>query len=881
MPRIVFILTLLLLGMLPRAMASTHIRYDLRLDVTEADLQLRSSARAVVRIQSSDLKVGQCLYVPLHDPMSERIAGQQMLRGKSVQDMAARQKGTITWVRPQDLRELRPFLYQIQKLDADGALTLAYSLTLPGWKDREGHVRLMTQFYPQLLARCPGESEQPYFAPSSTASFHMVLDKPESWQALAPGVRDGLSWTYQGPAFTLVLYKQGQVHELKDEHGRMLLLYRSPTFVDLAPQLNRALLFFETIMGWRPSPDMLLVETDDFEPLRTPGLITLNCPQQAGMRYIQEKLLNWSVWQLAQAVAEQWFGLALRPAHLEDLWLVQGFADHLTLLFVETERLLGNLFVGKDGEEAYLRLSYRQAQDLLAALLSLLYPHNALVDESLESMEIDGLRPAYAFVRHSQALRYIHWLLKDPAFGQWLQVIGQTFRNQVMTPVAVLETLETFQAETAADDLRHYWQANVWPDFALDEIEVDPENQGSIVRVSQQSQLQVSFDVSIKTKDGYRISQYIGSDQRVSEVRLAVPPDQIERIELNPQESIYDMDRYNNSNRWPGLSLFPGQARTLENDAYTILWVPFASKLPGQALSVQMGWQMFRYVGSGLTGFALYQPEEQDGGYRLSYRHSLTNQAMFLSLSIGENDGQALKGERLWDLGLIKRPLWSGYPAVAVGTRLRFRQTLGLPEENHVTTAMRFIHKTDRSVACNWDLEVESEFSTYVPSDAFDYQRDYGILRGICEYPEVQLRARVFLGSSRRSGVVPNGALFSPQNLEEARIRLDRPTLPPTGQLRSLNFDLSLPARLPLPESAFVLPRRSQFRVFSDWGVLRDPDRDVQASGVGFVLPFGGDVMGKASVTLLQFSLYSVLYRRIGSEIQRDPGFIFDFTGDL
>jgi hypothetical protein len=69
--------------------------------------------------------------------------------------------------------------------------------------------------------------------------------------------------------------------------------------------------------------------------------------------------------------------------------------------------------------------------------------------------------------------------------------------------------------------------------------------------------------------------------------------------------------------------------------------------------------------------------------------------------------------------------------------------------------------------------------------------------------------------------------------------------------------------------------------VFSDWGVLRDPDRDVQASGVGFVLPFGGDVMGKASVTLLQFSLYSVLYRRIGSEIQRDPGFIFDFTGDL
>lgn len=859
-------------------------RYRLSVTLQESDLALVTPATVTAQLSAPELVEGSCLYFSLLDPLAARAQTLLAWGGSSVRDQAARQVAEVGGLSSPYLEPLQPFLYRVRSRPPEGQLNLSYELLLPGWKDRSSETRLLAQFYPQLLARCPRAGEEAMFFPERQATFQVTLNYPSSWSVLAQGAREAESWTYQGRQFSAVLYKRGTVKELSLKQGRLHILSSSSAFQDLDQPAAKAIELFSTLSGLSQENDLIVVETDDFESFNVPGLIALNRPQQKFMQLLQEEYLHWNVWQLGRALAEQWFGLAIKPASLDDYWLVQGFVDDFLLQFVESERLLGNLFVGSKGEEAYLQLRFRQAQDLQAAFLSLRYPNSALVSDSLLSRPLNGSSSPFNFVRHSQALRYLRWYLREPNYSHWLKHVVQRFQNEGLSPQALLESLKgelTAERPRAAQDLQNFWQSDTWPDIAVGEVRSHPEKGGATIEIQQLSPLKVAFDVTVKTKSGVRYTQEMRGDEPTLTLHIPHDAREIKDIEIDPQRVLFDRDRFNNTDRWPQFTLFPGGARTLRDDAYTVLWMPLASKLPGQSLSLQLAWQIERYIGSSIGGSIYYFPDKGTFGLRASYRKNLPDLALNSIFSVVENDGSLDPGERNWDLKLQRSPLSSSLKFWSADARFRFHQAVGRAEDNHTTAALGIMFQTNKHETCQHDLRLEHERSTWVPKGDFEFGRSFAMLRAGCDLPWLQFRLRNFLGAVQAEGPVPGSVQFQPQNINEARLRLDKPKLPAVSRVQVTNFDLSLPARLPLPDSGFVLPRRSVFKVYSDWGFLRQPDSRVHVAGVGYSLPFGGDVVGTSSITFLQFSLYSVLYRRIGDSVDTKAGFLFDFSGDL
>lgn len=860
--------------------ANSGYELELAIDLRSSDLTLSTPATVTMQLAAEELDAGSCLYFSLLDPLALRIQNLLALGGHSVREQAARQEAAVQDLSSPYLEALSPSLYRVKTKPPAGRLALSYGWQLPGWKDRQSDTRLLTAFYPQLLPRCPAAGEEPMFAPEGPKNFRVQIRHPADWSVLAQGQAKQQTWTYSGRQFSAVLYRRGQVKESQVGSGRLFILSASASFQELEHPAAKAMQLFTELSGMPPEKDLIVVETDDFEPFNVPGLIALNRPQQKFMKMLQEEYLHWNVWQLGRALAEQWFGLGIKAASLDDYWLVQGFADDLLLQYVESERLLGNLFIGKRGEEAYLQLRFRQAQDLQAAILSMNDPSNALVDAGGRSRPLSGLSSRFNFIRHSLALRYLRWYLHEPAYSDWLKRLTRSFQAESLSPEAVLETLEPVRAG-AAKGLLAFWQNDSWPDLAVGSVGPNPDGPGTKIEIQQLSPLRVAFDVSIKTRLGVRYTQELSGPGDTLSFVVEQDPADIVDIEIDPHRILYDMDRYNNTDRWTQFTLFPGGARTLRDDAYTVLWVPLASKLPGQSLSLQLSWQVLRYVGSSLSGGLYYYPEDGSFGIKAAYRKNLPDLAMNLNFSVNENAGGSVPGERTWDLRLQRAPLFNGLESWVLDASLRARQKMGRPADNHLSSALGLSYKADKLAACGHDLETDVEMSTWVPRGDFEYTRSSGIFRAGCEVPGFELKLRGFLGVLKSRGEVPGGVLFSPQDLSEARVRLDKPKLAATARARTFNLDVAVPARLPLPESGFVLPRRSVFRVFSDWGEFEQARSSVHVAGIGYGLPFGGDVVGKSSITFLQFALYSVLYRRIDQAVDSKPGFLFDLSGDL
>src|SRR5690606_21891537 len=89
---------------------------------------------------------------------------------------------------------------------------------------------------------------------------------------------------------------------------------------------------------------------------------------------------------------------------------------------------------------------------------------------------------------------------------------------------------------------------------------------------------------------------------------------------VDPSHEGFDSDRFDNSSDWPGIWFFPGSANTLHDDAYTVVWLPYAFRRPGEPFSFGMQGGLFRYLQSGLFFKAEYAPSEKTVAYQIRQR---------------------------------------------------------------------------------------------------------------------------------------------------------------------------------------------------------------------------------------------------------------------
>ncbi len=846
--------------------------YALQIDVNEQDLSLESDPRVVLQIRSPLVRKGACVYVPALDPLLEKVQHKQMMRGPVPQDKLQRKGLGFVWARPQQWEELQAGVFRLHE-QADGEVSTAFSAGLLGWKDRKDGVRILSEFYPRLLSRCPGVGETPLQAMREDADYVVFIQKPESWSVLGAGYEEKAVYRWKGPAFHLVFYQRGEVVRLETGGLRLHVLSDSENFREQAPLALAAVDFYRRKLGSPAARDLLLVETDDHEPLQSPGLMTLNRPQQPLLRKLQEKWLRWNAWQMSQALATQWFGQTIRSREADQLWLTQGFVVTLAGMFLEAYPPQNELFLDDEILGDIFKLSYNETQDLTAALGRVFYPQRPLVGED-RPRDLEASVPL-EYMKHALAIRYLAWWMGEQDFAKWLADISQMFRYQALTPQSLLASLPP----KAAFDLKRFWESAEWPDFQIE----DWTSEGSSTRLSwkQNPDMPVAFDLEVELKSGDFWRTRIDSRTDGGVIEIPYPRSDIQRMTLNPGREIFDTDRFNNRSDRAVPKLFPGNAKNLADDAYTLLWFPGLSKLPGEGFSLQLYWQAYRYVGSDLSGRLIYRTADGSRGYRLLYQQRLPEQALGLYLSIYEGDGLAIEGERLGDLTLSKRELFGHGSTWTAELGFRLRQELGDNKGTHTTHKFRLVSKFELSEPCGGQVEGQFEKTGFVPSEKFSYDRNYSITQWGCSAPRFQGKIRTFVGQLTSRGSPPKGAYFSAQQLEEARVRLDRPTLEPSSRIWSFGLDLAMTTPLPLPSSLFALPRRSVVKSYSDIAWEPELNRLTRVAGLGLGVPFGGDVTGRESITALQLSLYGVFYRKIDERSDHRPGLLFDFSGQL
>jgi len=881
---ILFIFMPLMLCTIGLPLAEANPRYQMQITIRPGDLNYESNARVDLSIEDKDFKPDMCIYVPLEDPAFRRSAEIHSLTGYSIRDQASRVRARVQWLRPESLQPVRPGYWRLTRPLASPAIQLSYELTLPGWRDHPGRPRIITNFYPRILTSCSEQEsdELPNIPPE--ALFELQLRIPESWSQLNPGQNSEQGIRYRGRDFYLVLYQDAKLLETEVEGLRLRFLASSDTFFQNLPAVKQILRHHYGILDDWPTADLLLIESDEFEPVNIAGLVLVNRPQQELMRSLQEDFLNWNTWQMTLALADQWFGHQARVHRLEDSWLTQSLADSLALLFLRDSSEYENLFTGLQGREPWFQLNFSQVQDLLAATLSLVQPHNAMVDSELKSLPDILQRPPYAFIRSSQALRV---LLKEMGFKEYSRFLREIFAlgsKKALQPSMVIGLLQkSFDRKDRiySQILQNYWQSDSWPDAQIVKVSKAQDPKATQVQIEFNNELRIPLDVAVHTRDGQTQVQRIAAEDAQGLLVFGVPYRDVAFAEIDPDRSIFDGDRFNNSSDWPDLKFFPGNARTLSDDAYTILWAPFLQKLPGNALSLQLGWQLFRYLGTGLTGSLVHQPKTGRFGYRLLWQQAIPERSLKVNLQVAQDDDRTLPGERLSDLTIQRSPVAKGLPWLDIFSRQRLRQTLGIREESHLTSAFGTVLRGPKRRTCGWQLNTEQELSTWVLKKNFNYRRSFGLFKLNCEVPGFQWNGNVFWGGSKRDGDVPGGALFQPQDLDESRLRLDRPRLPLSGRANTWGMNFAVPLRLPLPSDLLVLPRRSLFKVFADGGQLKEPEHRVLLGGTGLVLPIGGDVIGKQPITFLEFSLLAVFYRKVDGVTDTKPGLLFDFSGQL
>lgn len=863
----------LLLLILFAGTAAAEPVYRMKMHARDSDLALETAMRVEVELSETE----GCVYVPAQDPRLQDIMKLESLQTRSALDNAQHQETQMNWVEQANLSSLSPGLYRFPKSGG----RLVYDLMFSGWKDRLDSPRILKLWHPVILERCPAAGEEAFSVPWKMARFEVAMDSPEPWKVLLPGERRVGRQIYFGRSFSAVFYKKGVVLAQDAEGMRILSLSESEDFRKLAVYVGRAAGYFQRLTGVQPERDLLLIETPDFEPSRSPGLLTLNRPQQAGMRYLQQDFTNWTVWTLSILMSQQWFGMGCRSNSVDSHWLVQGLADALTSMLLEQERDSFDFFSRDSGGRPWFDLNYRQAQDMGAASLNLLYPGSGLTDVNDSPRPASLDRPFHIYLRHGLVLRYLRWKMGNEAFKTFLQDLSaQCQVNSLSTEVFLNRLGLIVKDERLVNLVREYWSSDDWPDVALGAVTRNSDTGKASVEVKYMNELRFPIDLWVTTEDGERHLYFIEPDGAET---VPVPLDEkegdIKKLEINPSRSLFDANRYNNKSGFPRLSLFPGSARGLADDAYTLIWIPFLTQLPGEPLTIQLAWQVFRYLDAGVSGIVNYQTDSQRVGFKLLFMKALPRQSLYLLAKIAQDDNKKHEGERILDVTLQRRKFI--FPLMTASTRVRSRQQLGIPSSQHMTGALNLYWKTEPGKTCGFDLTGELEKSIWVPYEGFDYLRTFGLSKGGCDLSSIGARYRLFAGSLRSEGSLPSNVKFGAQDLDEAHVRLDKPSVPDSERIQAINFDLAFPARLPLPKSWFVLPRRSRFALFWDAARMQLPYNEVVSSGVGYTLPLGGDVAGKDTVTFFRFTINAVLYRRINHEVDTRPGVLFDFAGDL
>jgi len=624
-----------------------------------------------------------------------------------------------------------------------------------------------------------------------------------------------------------------------------------------------------------------------------PGLIAINRPAQAVFNNVQRNWLNWQHWIITSALARQWYGAALTPSSPDDEWLFAGMNEFATL---EALRLLPkrfNLFNADEGGSRFLSFDYLQSSELAAATLRQYAPFETLTDAAFKTLAPVRRQHPLIYVKQAFALRQLKHQIGEEAFFAWLRGLTEAHLHSRLTPLqfetAITDLPSALTPQERADMqsyLSRWWMSPGWPDFGLEDFSFKAKDKadsqsGFDVHVAASQLGGIDFPPMIGVTDAsgkMHLKRAVSGSNGLWEAQMTLETAP-QKATIDPNHEAFDADRFDNASGTPTFQFFPGSADTLRDDGYTVLWLPYALRRPGEPVSFGLQSAVFRYNQGILFLKAERAPSDGVNAVEARHRYQWPTTAMQADL-LAEQD---FDRDRLVEGTLTRSPVFAGNPQLAFGLKLRSRERLSEEHSRHATYAITANVKplgSERS--CNYNLSLESERAPANFADGFSYERNFAIALTSCEITNsVSLALRGFAGRMSPFGPAPTAAAFKPTDLKEARIRLDERGLIGAKRMASVGVDLMLPFYLPLPSDSLVMTRQMRWRLFHDYARSDDLELDYQAAGLGFLLPFGGDVSGAGSLALTRLTVLAILYGRVGDKASDKRSIVFDLTGEL
>lgn len=848
-------------------------RFDLHVEV-QSDRET-----LVVDAATELISTGSCFYVSFKNPdfrhtnkLEERLSFNQNRRNRPLV-----KGGEFEFLeKNRELDWITPYVFKVQ---GSGNFTFKFRARLPHFETDSSEQRYYYEFYPQKLAHCPHAKSRP-----ESFSILPLDDVKLNLSSVDDGVDFVLPYAHparkiaiqaQTPEVAFAVLNTAHQSKVRWRGTTLYLHFDDQDFLQLLPTFLDSLEALDDWVHPLNLPALHFIEATQFERDNLPGLILINRPTYQGLADFQSKWLNWAHWASVMLICRQWFGAFIRAASLDEEWLMRGNAEFLSwavLKDYETRFDLFNLF---GGAYSLLDLNYRQMHDLLAMLLFQNDPGARLTDDQFLTHSSYAVQHPMLPLRHTIALRHIQ--------GRF-QKIQQEFLRISSDYIYKSMTASQFShemPEKIQPILNHWWTATGWPDFEIVEHEFrqfgDQWQVSLVARDKNEFNPDVSFTVTDVrgAKHRFDLARAEGSLYR-GFVSIDFEP---AYLVIDEERLVFDTDRYNNTTQLPSVFFFPGNAKGIPDDGYTLVWLPYPFRRPGQewALGIRSG--LYRYINSATT---LNAEQELQGQKRTAFevQHSfrwpeLRSAGLFTWR-------QDFFGSRVSEFSNAISPLFDYHQTIGLAQSLRWRQIVGADESQHATVALRFSSEpkiSDRYVGYKVFADIEKS----LPTAEFRYQRLMTAASLAINFPKIfDLQLRVFSGRMFIDGDVDDEFLFNPQDLNEAHLRAEPPGgTASTSMIDTINYDVRLPSFLPLKDSGVFSISQLRWRLYYDLGIDREREAWIRGAGYGIEAPMGGDLTGVGKLALTDLSLMVIGFSAYNQERSYRPKILFSFTGEL
>lgn len=838
-----------------------------------------------------------CVYVPLADSnFSPNLVATQYLKLAAPLDDSNLNNTTRIDVNPtspdQKFDNVESGVYRFRPVSPQTKFT--FTARFPKSQHKNISNVFFDGFHPIPLSRCvdSAKGKSPIYLAQKSTLKSLNIRAPDQFKVVTPYLAPG-NLTEENPDFNRIgfaLLQGYRDYTFKVQDVTITVHYTSDDFEELFDTIRNGMVVMQRMFGRFPYPTLHVVESTQLESAEIPGIVTINKPQQIVFDKFQKGVLNWRHWAAINLLALQWYGAAIKIGNENDQWLTKAIVDYATYqtLFQIPKRY--DLFNYLTVDSLTLSLNYSEAEHLAAALLNKQDRNAQILNEDLTAHDSFVNQHPYLYVKGSLSLRHAAAYADTAKFRGFLRQFTQRNMFGSFTPKSFLQDVERLPSplsplikQDVAQILKEWWTKPGWPDFAYEKIESEKLPDGrwlNKVKIKQTNKMHVPAFVRLTDELGFSSNMWTPWKENQSEdIELSfVTSGEGKDLEIDPDRDFYDENRLNNRNKIPSLNFFPGSATTLRDDGYTLFYLLYPFRRPGENLSIGMFSALFRHVDRSL----LFRFEKELSSGRTGYSLFQDTKIAPLSLNVELSAVQTYDKYRTISLALLKNPFIEKWNSLSGGFVLRHKRIDDVAGSDHFTYSFNTQYQTQNEQSfCNALLKGEYEASFKDPTVDFSYERSKGLFQGSCKATStVEGVLRLFRGKVRFEGEVPDNAFFDPENLEEARLRLDVNELALSSDIFAQGLDLFLPLAVPLPSQMLILNRNVRFRLFYDQGQALDLHQRYRGAGFGFVLPFGGEFSGSGSLQITRVNFFTILYSSVNDEVDRRPRILFDLTGE-